>query len=208
MVCAQEGINTPVDSLENDLPDTLIVAKPEQVQTVKRQPIARDFPLSVFLELSSALVPDPDKHSLIYEYSGVIAFKKIDFGLYFMRYEGSYTQQVIFPNQFAALYTIFGPFIGYKVHDQNNLMVNTRIKFGVGDVLWENAENFEDIFRDKIRFYQPELLFQYKVLPFLVLQCAVGYRRITNLQLPQLNSKDYSGLLGSVGVRIGYFSDK
>lgn len=137
--------------------------------------------------------------------SAGVTVRGVSLGGYVSAYQGDYKRFLIFPNEFALLYGHFGGFVSYELRKLSFANILIQLNMGTGDAVWENASTFEDLFRDKFLIVHPEIGFEIVPLPLLRVKTSVGYRTMRGLELPQIANSDFSGLVLSIGVRVGLY---
>lgn len=160
---------------------------------------------SLYVGLGTEAAPTPDGTEPSIQLQFGTEYKKFHLGLTLIDYVGEYQQRLIFPNQFSMLYRHGGVYMGRDIWRSNLIHINALIQFSHGDVVWQRVSTGEDVFRDKMTIWQPTL--QAEINPgFLVSGYVnIGYRQVNGLELPQISSEDFSGLVVQFGVRLGLF---
>ena len=160
---------------------------------------------SLYFGVGTEAAPTPAgiEPSLQWQLGG--SYKKWHIGFVFTDYLGVYEQRLIFPNQFSMLYRHGGVFLGREIWRSNFFRIHGLIQWSHGDVVWQRNSTGEDVFRDKMTIWQPGL--QLEINPEFLASgyVNVGYRQVSTLELPDLSSEDFSGLVVQFGVRIGLF---
>ena len=111
-------------------------------------------------------------------------------------------QYVIFPNTYRLNAQHGGIILGLLIFQSNwsNGYVNTAYQWG--QMVWEDTASKEYAFSSKSIGIKPE--FEITINPkfWLQLSAKVGYQQIRKLELPQVNSTDFSGFFYSLGLKI------
>ena len=111
-------------------------------------------------------------------------------------------QYVIFPSTYRLNAQHGGIILGILIFQSNwgNGYVNTAYQWG--QMVWEDTSSKEYAFSSKSIGIKPE--FEITINPkfWLQLSAKVGYQQIRKLELPQVNSADFSGFFYSLGLKI------
>ena len=111
-------------------------------------------------------------------------------------------QYVIFPSTYRLNAQHGGIILGILIFQSNwsNGYVNTAYQWG--QMVWEDTASKEYAFSSKSIGIKPE--FEITIYPkfWLQLSAKVGYQQIRKLELPQVNSADFSGFFYSLGLKI------
>ena len=178
--------------------DTVMVEEVEK-------PIFLDGLTSLYLGFGLEGAPTPDGTEPSIQFQIGAEYKKFQFGLTYLDYQGEYQQKLIFPNDFSMLYRHAGVYVGRNLWQTNLIKISAQVQWSHGDVVWKRTGNAEDVFRDKMTIWQPALQVEVDPAPLVSVYANVGYRQVNGLDLPKISSPDFSGLAFQFGIRVGLF---
>lgn len=160
---------------------------------------------SIYIGAGTEAAQTPDGLEPHVQFSMGIEYKKFHLGLTYLDYVGEYSQLLIFPNEFSMLYRHGGVYVGRDILNFGAIHLNAILQGSHGDVVWQRMSTSEDIFRDKLTIWQPSLQIEVNSGIPVSGYLNVGYRQVNGLNLPRIESKDFSGPTIQFGVRLGLF---
>ena len=115
---------------------------------------------------------------------------------------------VIFPNMYRLRTQQGGIIMGIRAFHSKWINGYIKTAFHWGQMTWEDASTKEYTFSSKSECFKPE--FEITLAPkfWLQLSAKLGYQKIINLNLPLVNSNDFSGLFYSLGLEINLINEK
>ncbi|MFZ9046167.1 MAG: hypothetical protein ACO2ZZ_09875 [Cyclobacteriaceae bacterium] len=134
--------------------------------------------------------------------------KRWQAGVFISTYEETYQQMLIFPNQFDLNYLYSGCYLGYTFLQNRWFQSNLTLSIGRGDVLWERALTFENYFRDTFTMIHYMLEIEGTPIRFIRPLVQFSYRKMSSIQLPEIENKQFSGLSVIAGVRFGLYTKR
>ena len=137
-----------------------------------------------------------------------LTHQRLSLGMTYSSLLGVIEQYVIFPNIYRLKAQHGGVILGIRAFHSKwiNGYVNTAYHWG--QMIWEDPVSKEYVFSSKFECIKPE--FEITVYPefWLQLSAKVGYQQISKLNLPQVNSADFSGFFYSLGLKINLSNEK
>lgn len=160
---------------------------------------------SLYVGLGAEAGPTTNGIELSVQLQLGVEYKKFHLGFTTLDYIGNYEERIIFPNQFSMLYRHGGGYVGYDIWRSGFININGLLQLSHGDVVWRRESTGEISFRDKMTIWQPTL--QAEINPGFLISgyVNVGYRQVNGLELPRINSDDFSGIVVQFGIRLGLF---
>lgn len=136
---------------------------------------------------------------------GVIIGQKWQAGAYIQKYEGGFTDTVVFPNSFLLDYSYGGIYGAYHIFQKGSLRVLAEVKLGMGEAAWSLEENGEVLDTDDFLVINPRIGIEYPLLGFSLLNLSLGYRAMNGLDLVELDSNSLSSFTFSLALKMGWF---
>ena len=137
-----------------------------------------------------------------------LTHERLSLGMTYSSLLGGLKQYVIFPSTYRLNAQHRGIILGILIFQSNwgNGYVNTAYQWG--QMVWEDTSSKEYAFSSKSIGIKPE--FEITINPkfWLQLSAKVGYQQIRKLELPQVNSADFSGFFYSLGLQINLSNEK
>ena len=137
-----------------------------------------------------------------------LTHERLSLGMTYSSLLSGLKQYVIFPRSYRLNAQHGGIILGIRIFQSKwiNGYVNTAYQWG--QMVWEDPASKEYIFSSKSEGIKPE--FEITIYPkfWLQLSAKVGYQQISKLELPQVNSADFSGLFYSWGLKINLINEK
>lgn len=197
------GDTIPVDSMAVD-------TIPEDTATEKKGILRSktEYNWGIYVQTGSILHPNPAQYESSSQFTAGIQWRRWDLSGFVSIYEGNYGESLIFPNDFSINYLYAGGNLAYRLSLKRYWELYAVMSVGHGDMIWENANTFEDLFRDK--FYVSHLKLRAELTPFKFIRVfgAAGYMKMTGLEITNLNNSDFSGFTATLGIKAGFYSMK
>lgn len=138
--------------------------------------------------------------------AAIIVKRNFDLGFFATWYDGNgFVRPLIFPNFFDMSYRYGGGFIGYHRLFDNRFLVGLRMRVGHGEVLWERLDSGENLTSDKMLVLEPQATVGY-VFKYVGIEGYVGYRNVSDLEIPELVNADFNGLQYGISIKLGFLN--
>ncbi len=117
-------------------------------------------------------------------------------------------QYVIFPNMYRLRVKQGGVIMGIRTFHAKWIKGYIKTAFLWGQMTWKDPRTKEYTFSSKSECFKPE--FEITIAPkfWLQLSAKLGYQKIVTLNLPSVNSNDFSGLFYSLGLKINLINEQ
>lgn len=142
--------------------------------------------------------------------AAIILMNHIDLGFFSTWYDGDeLVETIVFPNEFDMSYRYGGLIIGYHTMLEERYQLAIRVRAGRGEVLWERLDSGLNLVSDKMLIIEPQVSFGYVLNKFLAAEVYAGYRKMSDLDIPELKNEDFNGFQFGFGIKAGLVnSDK
>jgi hypothetical protein len=137
-----------------------------------------------------------------------LEYKRLLFGFYYRELISSTEKRVVFPNNFSLHSSSGGGYLGYRIVDKKLLGLSARVQLGSGDILWRRVDNETDFVRDVFTEVKPEILLEFEPTIITQLYIGIGYKHISDFDIPSFNRNDISGITITGGIKLGFFYKK
>lgn len=167
-----------------------------------------DYNWGIYGSVGVLFGPNPDEYELHNTISAGFQWKKWDISGFLTIYEGDYELPLIFPNVFRINYVYGGGTLAYQLKNERFWELYGAVSIGHGDLIWEDAASFENLFRDKMWMNHLMLRAEVTPLKFIRFYSSIGYIRMTGLEINELTDSDFSGLALTFGIKAGFYQMK
>ncbi|WP_436515551.1 hypothetical protein [Ekhidna sp. To15] len=133
-------------------------------------------------------------------------YEKWMIGFYRYDFQGTSQSLVVFPNSFELKYRYAGVYLGYQFYQNELLNVSAGGSYNKGDAVWRSLEDGQDFLRDEFDLIKMRLKVEIGKIRYIKPHASIGYQKMRNLNLANLNESNFSGLFVAAGIRIGYFN--
>ncbi|MAJ50153.1 MAG: hypothetical protein CMB82_00860 [Flammeovirgaceae bacterium] len=137
-----------------------------------------------------------------------LTLKKLSLGMTYLSLFEVLEQYVIFPNIYRLNAKHGGIILGISIFQSKWINGYLNTAYHWGQMSWEDPLAKEHVFSSKSECIKPE--FEIIIYPKFGLQLSikVGYQQMIELDLPRINSADFSGLFYSLGLKINLSNEK
>ena len=137
-----------------------------------------------------------------------LTHERLSLGMTYSSLLGVLKQYVIFPNTYRLNAQHGGVILGIRIFQSKWIKGYVNTAYQWGQMVWEDPASKEYVFSSKSEGIKPE--FEITIYPkfWLQLSTKVGYQKISKLDLPQINSADFSGFFYSLGLKINLSNEK
>jgi hypothetical protein len=164
--------------------------------------------LGVYAQADRQYAPTPAGQQLGIRLGTGLQIKRWNFDAFVTTYEDNYSQIIIFPNHFDMSYLYGGFALGFALLQNRWYQVNLNTAFGKGDILWEHSLTYENYFRDTFNMYHAGVEIEATPIRFIRPHVQVGYRKMSEINIPLLNHQDFTGLCLRFGLKIGVYTKR
>ncbi len=161
----------------------------------------------VFFFVGSEFGPSPSGLISQGSIGAGIKYNKVEVGYKATVYESDgLRRRLIFPNQFDLIYGQAGVYAGYALVDKKWYHLSAIGSWQIGDMIWEQADNKNDLFRETINTWQVGLKVESPIIRYLRPVLVVGFQTMSNFSLPGVSKEDFTGIFLALNVKLGYFN--
>lgn len=164
-----------------------------------------EFPWAITIEGQFESMDTQFEDNINIYYGIGLEYKRFLGGFYYRELISNDEEMVIFPSSFSLHSSSGGVYLGYRMIDRKLIGVSGRMLIGSGDILWSRIENQEDFARDKFTELKPEILLEFEPTIFTQLYLSIGYKFVSDFDIPSFDNNETSGLMFNAGLKLGFF---
>ena len=164
-----------------------------------------EFPWAIAIEGQFESIDTQFDESFNIYYGLGFEYKRFLGGFYYRELTTDTQERVIFPSSFSLHSSSGGFYFGYRIIDRKIIGVSGRMLLGSGDILWRRVDNQEDFARDRFTEYKPEILLEFEPTIFTQLYLGMGYKFMSDFDIPAFSNSETSGIMLTAGLKIGFF---
>lgn len=162
--------------------------------------------LGLYIDAGASFEASTPKNNFISVLGLGARYEKWMIGFYRYDFQGTTRSFVVFPNTFELKYRYAGLYIGYQFYQSSLLNVYLGGSYNKGDAVWRSLADGQNFLRDEFDLVKIGLNIEMGKIRYIKPHVSMGYQKMSNLTLANLDESDFSGLFVAAGIRIGYFN--
>ena len=188
--------------------DSTHVAQDSIIQKAVKEPNPRLMNLGAYMQVGRLFAPSPGGLQQNIWIAGGVFIKRFQLGAFIAPYDDTYLGVIIFPAEFSLNYLYGGGYLGYTILQNKLVDFSATAAVGQGDLIWETTTSFENYFRDE--FTMTHIILDIELVPVRFVRpiIQVGYRHMSEIDIPKTSASDFTGLTVAAGLRVGYYTKR
>lgn len=158
--------------------------------------------LGVEFGYQKMLAPTDDDYDQSAELAIGATYRAIGVGFFYHGFEGEIKRRLVFPNDFSLSYAYGGGYLYYDLFRKRWIGTRIQMAVGSGDATWSRSETNEPFERDRFGVVYPHIQAHFSPFEILSIYTAVGYRKIIDLQMNELDPESLSGFTIGIGMMV------